>query len=79
MLLIIIFMTSLVQPSSDLGPTKKPVTSPFSGSFTVLVYKTMKPPQSHLRLRLSILQHDYVLNSTNIKKKSSVSCRFTSH
>ena len=32
-------MTSQVRPSS---PTKKLVTSPFFGSFIVLVYKTMK-------------------------------------
>ena len=29
----------------DLGLTKKPVTSPFSNSFTILVYKTMEKTQ----------------------------------
>ena len=54
-------MTLLVRPSvgsrfdhrSDLGSTKKLVTNPFSGSFTIWIYKTMEKTQKKKKKNLN--------------------------
>ena len=50
-------MTSQVRPSS---PTKKLVTSPFFGSFIVLVYKTMKTKTKTKKLERKFGKYIYI-------------------